>query len=73
MNEIGTQSIDGMLEEKMTDDIEETTAIDIELPKTKKRGGKRKVVDKDGNISYGFKADGTPKKQPGRKKGNKNK
>lgn len=35
-------------------------------PKVDRRKGQRKTVNTDGTVSYGFKADGTPRKKPGR-------
>ncbi len=36
-------------------------------PKVDRRKGERKVQNVDGSVSYGLKADGTPRKKPGRK------
>lgn len=36
-------------------------------PKVDHRKGERKVKNDDGTISYGLKADGTPRSKPGRK------
>lgn len=41
--------------------------VEVPMPKKKGKGGSRKVILPDGTVSYGFKADGTPKKAPGRK------
>ncbi len=35
--------------------------------KADRRRGDRKTVNADGTISYGFKADGTPRSKPGRR------
>lgn len=35
--------------------------------KVDRRKGKRRVDNADGSTSYGFKADGTPRKKPGRR------
>jgi len=37
--------------------------------KTDRRCGSRRVIDVEGNVSYGLKEDGTPRKKPGRKVG----
>ncbi len=43
-------------------------AIEAEIPpKADRRKGERKVQNADGTVSYGLKADGTPRKKPGRK------
>ena len=38
-----------------------------EAPKVDRRKGIRKEVAADGTVSYGFKADGTPRSKPGRR------
>ena len=38
-----------------------------EAPKVDRRKGERKVKNADGSVSYGFKADGTPRAKPGRR------
>lgn len=39
-----------------------------ECVKIDHRKGKRKIINMDGSVSYGLKADGSPRKPPGKKK-----
>ena len=43
-------------------------APEVEAPaKTDRRKGSRKTTNADGTVSYGLKADGTPRSKPGRR------
>lgn len=42
-------------------------AVAVPAPKVDRRKGERKVQNPDGTVSYGLKADGTPRAKPGRK------